>query len=101
MTAAISGFDLGRCPGGINEAVACGAPIILAGIRYIPDPTPDEPLALGAVVVDSNGRTWVRVEQGDCDITPWVPSWAHGDDAQPTEYDDITVVKVLSKGVTA
>lgn len=61
--------------------------------RALPPPKPDEPLGLGAVVVDADGGQWVRIgrKRGNVWYQPHGKYW---------RYMDINAVKVLSEGVT-
>lgn len=57
-------------------------------------PKPDEPTGLGAVVEDSEGTRWVRVQ--DEYARPWfIPGGI-----STATWDDLTAVRVLSEGVT-
>jgi hypothetical protein len=60
-------------------------------------PKPDEPLGLGAVVEDADGRRWVRVDG----TYPWqfTDSDEAGDEyVDSGNYSDIAAVKVLNAG---
>jgi hypothetical protein len=60
-----------------------------------PTPKPDEPMGLGAVVEDANGRRWVLTE---CDSTPGTLWWVRPGVSTP-HWSFIDAVKVLSPGV--
>lgn len=62
-------------------------------------PKPEEPTGLGAVVEDSDGWRWVRVDDPS---HSWVRSLRdEGAYTQRAKWDHIDVVRVLSEGVTA
>lgn len=63
----------------------------------ITPPRPPEPMGLGAVVEDEDGRRWVRT---GFTPSPWTTSF-DDDSGKNTQYADITVVRVLSEGVTS
>lgn len=73
---------------------------VQAALREFANPTPpkpEEPLGLGAVVEDDEGREWIRrVRKGRS-------PWAHYDEAERTsrgrDYDEIAAVRILSEGV--
>ena len=66
---------------------------VQAALRSLVAPSkPDEPLGLGAVVEDAEGRRWVRApRESRCD-------W-HCQELGPTKWSVIAAVKVLSEGV--
>ena len=61
----------------------------------LPNPKPDEPQGLGAVVEDADGVRWVRYSIHDG------YSWMRQTREDPAyvQYDDIAAVRVLSEGV--
>lgn len=85
--------DMAR-PGDLDHTTA-----MQAALREFAAPTPpkpDEPLGLGAVVEDSDGMLWVRVNRTRS--TPWV---APVTTTRAEAYDDIDAVRVVSEGVVA
>jgi hypothetical protein len=63
----------------------------------IADPKPEEPLGLGAVVVEPDGKRWVRIESADSS-EPWREKpWACG--PVRCHWQGVDAVKVLSEGV--
>jgi hypothetical protein len=61
-------------------------------------PKPDEPIGLGAVVVDGDGRRWTWAGEQDInDDRHWRQETSH----LGRTYDRINAVEVLSSGVTA
>lgn len=56
-------------------------------------PKPEEPLGLGAVVVDVNDNVWVNTS------TVVANSWTLAATADRSSYADIDAVEVLSQGV--
>lgn len=72
-----------------------------AALREFANPTPpkpEEPLGLGAVIEDAEGRKWVRDLQGRAS-SPWLNS-VIGNLPCRMSYGDLDVVRVLSEGVT-
>jgi hypothetical protein len=72
------------------------------GLREFANPTPpkpEEPLGLGAVVVDAEGRCWVRDTDNPGELN-WLSS-PRGISPKRSRYATIAAVKVLSEGVTA
>ena len=63
---------------------------------------PEEPLGLGAVVVDERGVRWVRVESAKGMWNPWQATLhaAEPDAIRSLSYAAIAAVEVLSDGVT-
>jgi hypothetical protein len=59
-------------------------------------PRPAEPMGLGAVVEDADGRLWVRAGHSHTD-----PNWRVAGSDEWTGYADVRAVKVLSVGVTS
>lgn len=57
------------------------------------DPKPAEPTGLGAVVLDSAGRHWVRANSWNL---PWV--YQAGANGAGRKWSDLDVVEVLSEG---
>jgi hypothetical protein len=64
----------------------------------IEPPRPEEPTGLGAVVEDADGATYTRL---DGDFAPWYKTGVHYSDRPWRYFKDLTVVRVLSEGVTA
>lgn len=58
-------------------------------------PKPDEPLGLGAVVIDTDGVVWVRGRTVD---SVWRQSDAVGPQHVWRDYEDIAAVEVLGEG---
>ena len=69
---------------------------IRAALREFANPTPriEEPTGLGAVVEDTEGVRWVRIDDPP---STWAASMSNGD--RCSDYAAITVVRVLSEGV--
>ena len=64
-------------------------------------PKPEEPLGLGAVVVDSEGRRWVSVSTR-LDVPRWLnQSKPLGSTTQWSRWDALDAVDILSQGVTS
>ncbi len=76
---------------------------LAAALREFASPTPpkpDEPLGLGAVVEDTKGEKWIRVNI-EADLPrPWAAQGNVGGNMSGwCAYADIKVVRVLSQGV--
>jgi len=74
-----------------------------AALREFANPTPpkpDEPQGLGAVVEDDRGLRWCRVLVAPS-FHPWAPFGQISNDGAWRAYADISVVRVLSEGVTS
>ena len=85
-------------PGARIDDLAVGVTRAQAALRsLIADPKPAEPMGLGAVVEDAEGRRWVRLEGDDPAWTAYDPS---DDSHSSTHYSYIAAVKVLSEGMT-
>ena len=72
-----------------------------AALREFATPTPpkpEEPLGLGAVVVERSGQYWVHTATASPGHTQWVMA---GCPSIVRDYADLDVVRVLSEGVTA
>ena len=86
---------------GLNCASSIDADAMQAALRTLaspPDPKPEEPLGLGAVVEDDEGIQWVRLIHDHHGPHPWKP---YGSRDKRYAYADIAAVKVLSEGVTS
>lgn len=74
-------------------------PDMQRALREFAEPTPpkpDEPMGLGAVIEDREGRRWVRARE-----TTTAAHWKRSDGfGQRLAYDKVCVVRVLSHGVT-
>jgi hypothetical protein len=73
-------------------------------LRSLANPTPpkpDEPTGLGAVVEDSDGHRWVRVDRKEGLSSCWQPCNRAISQPQWSRYEHIAAVRVLSEGVTA
>lgn len=78
---------------GVPVAADEDVEVLQAALRsLIADPKPDEPLGLGAVVVDANGTRWIRT--GDCSLD-WVTEF----NTETHPWSKIAAVRVLSEGV--
>lgn len=79
---------------------------VITSVAVIEPPKPAEPLGLGAVVEDSEGELWIKIDRhADCNDWARLGAPEHADAEQATGrtvrwfYRDIDAVKVLSKGV--
>lgn len=72
-----------------NAAAMASALQLLLG-----PPKPPEPVGLGAVVKDAQGRRWTRIDSNDG--RPW-----HCGGSFPTRWAEIAAVDVLSEGITS
>lgn len=59
-------------------------------------PKPDEPMGLGAVVEDAEGRRWIRHGSGPA---PWMLAGASPSNRDTYPFSGLTAVRVLSEGV--
>lgn len=72
---------------------------IQAALReFASPPKPEEPLGLGAVVVDRSNEMWVR-SRGDRKALLGIV-WGNGFSLRHAAWSDIDAVKILSEGVT-
>lgn len=71
---------------------------ILREFAEVKPPRPEEPMGLGAVVEDVDGRKWVRDVEG-VETDPKSGEWYSRGCPKTRRYSDITSVRVLSEGV--